>query len=490
MWWHLAVGEALWHQRTVFFPDPLSFTHPVVWVNAQWLAELLLAAVHSLVGIVGLEVFALFLKVAAFLLVFAAIPAPSLTKIWVTILFAFGALPVMGGVRPQLFSFLFLASLSLWLHRQRRAVALHPEPTLMPSSARSTPFFALPLLFALWANTHSFYPLALVLLVLAVVADWLNERWGWAPTLGGEWRRRMSITLGFCAIAVVLTPFGWHAPKQVLVNIVQSSQLPIEEWKPVLAMRHPLIILWTGLLLLWLFCLAWSPKRPEALELLWGSFATFNALAGVRMIAPWCLLMAPFVGAHIAAWLLKYSSTQAPRWMAPSIAVLCAAMVGFLFVWKFSPAEFAKRESKEYPQKAVAWLKQQGWQGHCFTRYDWGGYVAWQLRGQVRVFVDGRADFYPAKVMRDFITAYFGGAQWQRVLDRYGVQLVLVPPNAPLANLLALRPQSWQRLYRDSKAVIFVRRTNQKASGQSQPAKPQKGAAQRESPKPPIATKR
>jgi hypothetical protein len=108
MWWHLAVGDAILQHRSVHFVDPLSFTNPKVWVNSQWLAEAVFAALHRRVGIWGLEVLALLLKVAAFLLVFKAMNAPPLTKVWVTVLFAFGALPVMGGVRPQLFSFLFL----------------------------------------------------------------------------------------------------------------------------------------------------------------------------------------------------------------------------------------------------------------------------------------------------------------------------------------------------------------------------------------------
>jgi hypothetical protein len=66
MWWHLAVGDEIVRRRSVHFPDPFSFTHPAVWVNAQWLSELFFAALQRWVGVMGLEFLAVLLKAAAF----------------------------------------------------------------------------------------------------------------------------------------------------------------------------------------------------------------------------------------------------------------------------------------------------------------------------------------------------------------------------------------------------------------------------------------
>jgi len=492
MWWHLAVGDAIFQHRSVHFVDPLSFTNPKVWVNSQWLSEAIFAALYRRVGVVGLEVLALVLKVATFLLVFKAMNAPPLTKVWVTLLFASGALPVMGGVRPQLLSFLFLAWLTLTIHRYRQKPKMwvqgaecemqsHSEAKtdfLFRSVFRTshTALFALPLLFALWSNTHSFYPIAFVLILLAILADYLNERrgardrgrrtgFGGQTILGSVWRRQMALALILSAVVVIVTPFGWHSPKQVIVNIVQSSQLPIEEWKPAIAMRHPLVMIWAFLLLLWLFCLAWSPKRPDVLELLWGAFATLSALTGVRMIVLWSIVLAPFVGEHLGQWISqtaqetsKRRQPAVPVWLPSVTLTLIAFLAGLILAMRFNLSEFVKREQKEYPQKAVAWLKSAGLRGNCLTRYDWGGYLAWQLKGKVKVFVDGRADFYPPKVMNDFIAAYFGKANWRSVLDKYGVTMVIAPPDAPISNLLSMHASGWRCVYRDKVAVVFIRR--------------------------------
>ncbi len=481
MWWHLAVGEAILQNRSVHFVDTLSFTNPQVWVNSQWLTETVFATLNRFIGIAGLELLALLLKVVTFLLVFKAMGAPNLTRVWVTIFSAFGALSVTGGVRPQLMSFLFLSWLALTIHQQRQKASLGNK--CQWRFAGLPMFISMPLLFALWANIHSFYPIAFALLVLTIVADYANERHNYQPILGPQWRKQMTLTILLCAFAVMLTPFGWHSPKQVIVNIVQSSQLPIEEWKPVMAMRHPLTVIWTILFLLWLVCLAWSPKRPDALELLWGAFATFNALTGVRMVALWCLLIAPFVGEHIGQWIaqLPHSQTtrhqtQPPAWLPATIVVLFAFLAGLIVAMRFSPSEFVKREQKGYPKEAVAWMKGQNLTGNCLARYEWGGYVAWQLKGRVKVFVDGRADFYPMKVLKDFMTAYYGRANWQRVLNRHGVTIVIAPPDSSLANLLLLRASEWRCVYRDKTALVFTRRALA-FSPQDQPKKPRMAVA-------------
>jgi len=165
---------------------------------------------------------------------------------------------------------------------------------------------------------------------------------------------------------------------------------------------------------------------------------------------------------------------------------LVAFLAGLILAVRFNPSEFVKREQKEYPQKAVAWLKEAGLKGNCLTRYDWGGYVAWQLKGQVKVFVDGRADFYPPKVMNDFIAAYFGKANWQNVLDRYGVAMVIAPPDAPISNLLSMHASGWRCVYRDKVAVVFIRRALA-TSPPNQPTKLQRANEQGESMPPPIS---
>lgn len=442
MWWHLVVGEEILNRRSVHFIDPFSFTHPTHWVNTQWLAEVFFAAFQEALGLLALEAFALALKVGAFLFVFATTTAPFLTRLWVVVLCALCAAPVMGGVRPQLFSYLSLSALSWWLHRYRKG--------------QGNPFW-LPVLFALWANIHSFYPIAFGLFSLALIADFWDERMGWGPTMTRRKRWHLFVALLLSAFSLGLTPFGWEGIRQVIANIVKSSQLPIVEWQPLLKTRHPVVYLWSFLLLLWVIGIGWSPKRMDTLEFFWGSVLTLSVLSGVRMVALWCLLMAPFLADHIGAWTERKARSVRP-WSPRFATFLSLSVGGIVFIWSFSPPRLQRREGEEYPRAAISWMEGQKVLGRCFVRYGWAGYVLWRLKGRCQVFVDGRADFYPLSVMRDYLAAYQGRKNWREILKRYGVNLVLIPPDTPLASLLRLCPDEWRKAYEDERAILFIRK--------------------------------
>jgi hypothetical protein len=90
-----------------------------------------------------------------------------------------------------------------------------------------------------------------------------------------------------------------------------------------------------------------------------------------------------------------------------------------------------------------------------FVYYDWGGYAIWRLYPEYRVFVDGRADLYGDDLLRQFQDSAQLQAGWEQVLDRWGVQAVLMPPSGPLAQGLLLDAR-WHSAYRDSQAILFL----------------------------------
>jgi len=50
------------------------------------------------------------------------------------------------------------------------------------------------------------------------------------------------------------------------------------------------------------------------------------------------------------------------------------------------------------------------------------------------------------------------GSGWRQILDRYQVNMILLPPDAPLLELLAF-DRRWQVLYRDQQAELLARTT-------------------------------
>jgi hypothetical protein len=75
---------------------------------------------------------------------------------------------------------------------------------------------------------------------------------------------------------------------------------------------------------------------------------------------------------------------------------------------------------------------------------------------RLRTFVDGRCDPFPANVWKDYVAVQELSPRWNRLLDRYGVNAVLVKNGRPLAQALSLK-LDWHLFYRDSGYEIFLR---------------------------------
>ena len=61
----------------------------------------------------------------------------------------------------------------------------------------------------------------------------------------------------------------------------------------------------------------------------------------------------------------------------------------------------------------------------------------------IKVFVDGRSDFYGSKFNLDYIDLMNVKYTWQQTLDRYGVDTILLPVDAPLSGAPS-EPARWR----------------------------------------------
>jgi hypothetical protein len=187
------------------------------------------------------------------------------------------------------------------------------------------------------------------------------------------------------------------------------------------------------------------------------------ALDAVRHIPIFVLLAMPVISAALPA---ASSSWQFGRdrpvpaghnsRMAFHSAVLILMAVFTAAQWQSLVRHQAATEAEFFPQQAVESLRSEGSNLRLFAYYDWGGYVIWKLYPRERVFVDGRADLYGDDLIDQFKTAVELRRGWQKVLEEWGVEAVLIPTSGPLAQALALQAD-WVVRYRDPKATLFLR---------------------------------
>jgi hypothetical protein len=89
-----------------------------------------------------------------------------------------------------------------------------------------------------------------------------------------------------------------------------------------------------------------------------------------------------------------------------------------------------------------------------FTDDVWGGYLTYRLYPAVRVFVDGRIDFFGSQHGQAVLDALAGKDTWQGTFQRYGVNAALIPADVPLAAILKQSPR-WEPVYGDGTVAIF-----------------------------------
>ena len=466
LWWHLRTGQWIVETGHVPHTDPFSFTRAgQAWVAHEWLSDVVFYGLWKHGGFAALIVFSAIITTAGFMLLYLRCLSGGGKWHWAiaaTVLGALAAAPSWG-VRPQIFTF-GLASLLLWLMER----------------GEDRPRFLLwiPPLFLLWLNLHAGFALGPVLLLAYGAGLTIETATGAVP-----WKEarplilRVVLLLVACLALVPLNPSGaelYRYPFDTLRSPGMRSLIgewhspDFHEW-----LYRPFLLVW----LLLLATLATSSCGSGTLARLDGTkprlhtkwrviapllLTAFAALDAVRHIPIFVLLAMPVITAALPAASTASANTEpspGPSRLRPLfniVAVILMAMFA-LVRWVSLARSQDAREAREFPQKAVEFLRAGDYPRNIFVYYDWGGYAIWKLYPEYRVFVDGRADLYGDDHLRQFMTAVQLRTGWREVLDNWRVEAVLVPPACALAQALLLDP-NWHTAFSDSKAILLVRK--------------------------------
>ncbi len=448
VWWHLRTGQLILQNHAVFHTDPYSFTKfGQPWVNHEWLSDVLIFAVYRAVGFGGLILTFAAITSGAFMLVFLRCDGGPYLAAAFTV---WGALASIAswGVRPQTFS-LFLASLFLFLLEHS-----YVRPKVL--------WYTLPLML-IWVNLHAGFAIGIAFMVLFLTGDLLDMAFGLAEWSSPTRLKNLAIATAACLAVIPLNPYGtrmyWYPVKTVYSKSIEGY---ISEWiSPNFhqGMYVPVLLLILALLI----AAAISPSRPKSRELLLLSAMTLAALHSARHVPLFALVAAPILSNLIYSWLrekkffgsaVKGSSQRSGSAVANGIALTAFLLFcGFRLSHVLSTQADAEKSS--FPVSAVSFLRANRLPGSLFNSYNWGGYLIWRLYPEYRVYVDGRSDLYGDTFLDQFAATYqLSGPSWRAALDRWGIQTVLLPPDAPIVSALRLSP-NWKQVYGDPQTVIW-----------------------------------
>jgi hypothetical protein len=477
LWNHLSFGEQKLRTLTIPHLEASSYSapgHP--WFNHEWGAEVVLAALYRLGGTPAL--FALKFAIGFALLAAALDAARTLARseggdgrfhpatAAAVLVLLLATLAPGASFRPQLFTMACLAT--EW------ALLLRADARLrVPGARTGWELVCVPLVVLVWTNAHGGFPVGVALhglfvagvLVRATLARVRREPTPPAGALG------LAAVSGLATIAATLVnPYGPALLGYLASTLGDHGR--ITEWQPIplLSLSHlpfkVLALATAGCAVPWVLARPRVSARADW-RVAFVALAFVYALRHQRHSVLFAIAAAPVLLAaaeDARRRLLARFPALAPR--PPVVAAIGAGVLAVVAVQvatvavRYAGSGLGIRYSREeFPVDAVAFLQANDVHGNMAVQFEWGGYTLQHLGPAARVFIDGRYEAsYPAVVRDDYFRFVDGAPGWERVLDAYATEVVMLEHDAPVLPLLDARPDL-VRVYADPTAVVYLRRT-------------------------------
>ena len=477
--WHIRTGEWILTNGHVPATDIFSFTKTgMPWFAWEWLSDVFMAGIHYVAGLGGLVLASLVLLGLTSVWVYKNAVAESGHRLIAMVLtsLAMAASTIHWLARPHLVTPLMTAAFLWVLGRVHRDGALQP-------------LLVLPPLTILWVNLHGGFFVGIVLLITFALGTLGEELIRSGMHRGSSRARKYLVTAGACAVASLVNPYGYRLHIHVLQYLTTSFYVQrISEFQSIDFHSFNAAYFET-LLVLSIAAAFWhlgSGRLVHVMLLLsWSHLALFS----VRNIPIFAVIAVPGVALALREWLahvrlqcsLRWlwklrsnlaeleaglqviaSSHKRDRWhLVPCLTLLVLAV---LFIHpgrvKALRAEF---DRNRFPADAATFLsgQQTDHSIRLYSSWQWGGYLIYRLWPSLRVFDDGRTDFYGPAFVEEGLQVWDACPDWASILARYRVNAALLPVDSAVATVLHER-RDWELVYKDLVAVLFEKTDNGK----------------------------
>jgi len=456
--WHIRTGEWILSHGAVPQQDLFSFSRPgAPWFAWEWLSDVLFASLHSVWGLSGVAVVCGIALAGAIVLLMRQM-ACSGANAFVAIVLAVisvGASSVHYHARPHVFTLLFLALAGNIVTADLR----HPSRWL---------WFLVPLMLV-WTGLHGGFLALIAYLALTtagLVAESVRGLRSWHCPL-----RYAGLTAA-CAAVTLINPYGIglhthiaeYLRSSFIADLIQEFQSP--------SFRSEASFQFELLLFAGIGCSVLSLWRGRIAPVLPVLYFAHASLGAVRHVPLYVLVAVPVIAVELTELWRRYNAASRPKSLArelDKIAADAAANFQRVSPWALVlalgavaatpshlwPHDFAP---KHFPTEMVS-----KWGGHLassrlLTSDQWGDYLIYHLYPKVRVYIDGRSDFYGERIGKEYLAMLQLDGKWREYLDKNQFDAVLAPVSWPLCSALRMSPE-WREAAADTKAVLFVRRT-------------------------------
>ncbi|MGH2464992.1 MAG: hypothetical protein ACRDGI_05990, partial [Candidatus Limnocylindrales bacterium] len=443
--YNIRAGELILDQGAVLRTDPFAFTTGGgAWLDQQWGAQVLLALGYRAGGWALLALVRAGLVALVMGLVFVACRrsgAGLRVAAWLAIA-SFVLASAAMGLRPQLFGMvLFAATIAILAGRSRL------------DGRSSWLLWLIPVLVVPWASIHGSFFLA----PAAVGIAWLEDLAARRPGA----RRLLAVAIA-AGLAALLNPFGFGVWTYTIgLSTNPTIRRLITEWQPTSPLSVTGLLLYGSMLVFAILVVLRyrsdvgrgslaSLVRQVGPTLLWLAFLGVVAAAAQRGIAWWAIAapvaVARLLGPDGAPRVVPAQAAARPE----RASILNGAIVAVLAVIGVVLLPFWRGSSllADAPQGITAVIAGRvSATDRVWNAQAWGSWFELALPG-VPIAVDSRIEVIPATAWDDHLALSAGAPDWQAILDRWKVTVV-VASREEQAGLIPLIQASsaWMQLY-------------------------------------------
>lgn len=469
--WHVRAGEWMLHHHAIIRTDIFSFTKAgQPWYAWEWLWEVGAARLHQSGGLALVVLVSMALICTTFALLYRVINrrcGNPLIAAAVTLLAAAGS-TMHWLARPHLVTFLFMVIVLAILDRVEQG--------------DTNVLLWLPFLTIVWVNLHGGFlggivtvaAYAVGALVKSAIAANPEERMAGLLVF-----RRYSLTALACAAASLVNPYFYHLHVHVWQYFRDPNQTRgINEFQPV-NFQLPVAGFFEAMLICAAGAAIWFGLRKRFGEVILLAGWAHLAFLMARNVPIFMIIAAPAVGEAAAGWVKTLEHANVAKWLRSTASTIQSAgadiaplesmwrihlvpvfAIGVVALGMASPQAGLKwkpvYDEKAYPAAALALVSDTSLR--VFTHDEWGDYLIYRLAPSGgKVFVDGRSDFYGGGFERAYSDLLNVQPGWEQTLRQYGVNTVLLPPDAALASTLK-ESHGWRVVYDDGAAIVFKSR--------------------------------
>jgi hypothetical protein len=425
-----------WMLRTHHLLDVDTFTftvHGAAWLNQQWLAEVVLAALYRAWGWAGVSVTRGVLTGVSLAAIFLACrhAGASLRRAALLTVAGFLLAQYHMAMRPQMFGFALFCG-TLWLLEGRR------------DRPRSVWF--LPVIVAVWANVHGSFVLGPLLGGLA----WLEDRRDRSPVA----RTTLLATVA-ASLATLLNPFGWRVLSYTVeIGTNNTIRNLISEWRPTTITMGAGAAFFASALAIVLYFARSGRAIPWLTLLRLGIFFVLG-LPAIRGVM-WWAAAAPVAVAGVLPPPKRESRVGVPAMNLLIVLLVAAAVV--ISIPRNGRTVIGDPILRDAPAGLSAAMRTDLEPGsRVFASQVWGSWVEF-ANPSLFVFVDARIELYSTQIWNDYFNASGAREGWETILDRWSVDAALLDPeqSGALVDWIRTSPE-WELAYQDVDGYLFVR---------------------------------